>query len=596
MGEEAKAKAEAMEAKRQFHNVALGQLLKLVEEEEQRQKRDVESVVECNWGCGKKFPPGTSKKEKHFHRSEECSFRPVRCPECGMSGIRFVDLDLHKAAECPVALLACRECQVLVPREELDSGLHARQKCPKRKVSCMGEGCAWIGPFEDQPLHALLCPYAIIDCPDCLEPMARYEMQSHDCPLVDGRDPCIACMEPLGMKSVALLLQGARRACGHIQMCIACARTLHEVQLQKADKYGTTAVCAICREPYDMVAAFPEHLIVDPPEGYADFAAEPCPPAQQAAPKAARGKKASQTAAAPPPATQRPAAPSPKAKAKATPMPKQAAPAATVGGYPSRPAPTAPTQRVSRPKAPQPPPKAPAPSQVAVMERRGGVAQISDDFTQLSLGTSLGAEQWPSLDASPIPRVVASPPSSLQAIQWKPTWSPSLEEFRRTAPSKTSSNTIDWQTFWISANEVHFTHDSINEYFQDSQQLKNGTILLTVEELATAKEIPKQLERIDVVWIDDRKRWFVAGTFNRRLCVQRLLHLFLSKKFQRIQVRRVPYDSVKWIYNGRHKMSTTCDGEGVEVRYEKWVGKDRSALRWPAALDLGKRLSSQQYK
>lgn len=105
-------------------------------------------------------------------------------------------------------------------------------------------------------------------------------------------------------------------------------------------------------------------------------------------------------------------------------------------------------------------------------------------------------------------------------------------------------------------------------------------------------KIPKELECIDIVWREER--WFVAGTFNRRLCMYRLLALFLPDKFRRIQVRRKDPVEVRWhLRDGRDKFSTECLGDYVQIRWGMWVGKDWNALQWREASDLHKRLKNQ---
>ena len=191
---------------------------------------------------------------------------------------------------------------------------------------------------------------------------------------------------------------------------------------------------------------------------------------------------------------------------------------------------------------------------------------------------------------------VAPPPPArlppLASSAYRGTWSAALEPFRPRVPTKGPEHIRNYQTFWASPSEVHFTHDTIIDYFRDFKKdgklMQDLTILDSCEVLAAAPTaIPKDLERIDVVWIDDR--WYVAGTFNRRLCMFRLLMIYLPQDFPKFQVRRVPYDKVTWtLRDGRPKMSTTCKGAGVSVRPrpETWVGKTRSEVHWPDADNL----------
>ena len=121
---------------------------------------------------------------------------------------------------------------------------------------------------------------------------------------------------------------------------------------------------------------------------------------------------------------------------------------------------------------------------------------------------------------------VAPPPPArlppLASSAYRGTWSAALEPFRPRVPTKGPEHIRNYQTFWASPSEVHFTHDTISDCFRDFKKdgklMQDLTILDSCEELAAAPTaIPKDLERIDVVWIDDR--WYVAGTFNRRLCM-----------------------------------------------------------------------------
>lgn len=158
----------------------------------------------------------------------------------------------------------------------------------------------------------------------------------------------------------------------------------------------------------------------------------------------------------------------------------------------------------------------------------------------------------------------------------------------------------DYETFWISALEVHFAHDSVNEYFTDFIDMKgrkrtNVSILDTVHELVNQK-IPEELDVIPVVWLEDgaNSRWTVAGTFNRRLVVFRLLTIFLPDQFRRMRVRKVPRETVNWyLRDGRSKLSTRCHGVYVEVRPGRYVGtghapkgEDKYGVRWGAAVQL----------
>ncbi|CAE8712037.1 unnamed protein product, partial [Polarella glacialis] len=85
--------------------------------------------------------------------------------------------------------------------------------------------------------------------------------------------------------------------------------------------------------------------------------------------------------------------------------------------------------------------------------------------------------------------------------------------------------------------------------------------------------------------------------FNRRLCMYRLLTLFVPEKFPKIQLRRVPHESVKWEYFGRHKYSTECRGVWVQVggqHSNKYVDKTDEKLQWPDAAAVGRKIRSNR--
>ncbi len=73
-----------------------------------------------------------------------------------------------------------------------------------------------------------------------------------------------------------------------------------------------------------------------------------------------------------------------------------------------------------------------------------------------------------------------------------------------------------------------------------------------------------------------------AGTFNRRLCVYRLLALFFPKFFNMIKVRMVGKNHDPKVHFDE-KLSTKCEGEWVEVGHAKYVGRAIDEVHWPDA-------------
>jgi len=180
--------------------------------------------------------------------------------------------------------------------------------------------------------------------------------------------------------------------------------------------------------------------------------------------------------------------------------------------------------------------------------------------------------------------------------QWSQPANFALESKRPAAPRITAEKRY-WEPFFISPLDVHFAHDTIKDAFRPPYP----SILETLRKLATGSLQTQEVECIRVVWSEElewRKgkgdnRWYVAGTFNRRLCMYRLLCIFFPERWRRIQVQRVPNDSVHWtLQSGRHKYSTECQGDAVEIRPGKFVGKTEDSVKWPEASDLLRSLRS----
>ena len=66
-------------------------------------------------------------------------------------------------------------------------------------------------------------------------------------------------------------------------------------------------------------------------------------------------------------------------------------------------------------------------------------------------------------------------------------------------------------------------------------RVRSSSIQRDERDAPRSAQEPQQLETIDVVWHEDQI--YVAGTFNRRLCMYRLLAIFHPSRFGWIQVR-----------------------------------------------------------
>ena len=97
--------------------------------------------------------------------------------------------------------------------------------------------------------------------------------------------------------------------------------------------------------------------------------------------------------------------------------------------------------------------------------------------------------------------------------------------------------------------------------------IENRSIIdSAVEMVENLDQPPVELAMLDVVWYEDR--WYVAGSYNRRLALYRLLEFYFPESVgKRIYVRRMDPDRVKWYdRNNLPKLSTNCEGEWVEIR------------------------------
>ncbi|CAL1140540.1 unnamed protein product [Cladocopium goreaui] len=132
--------------------------------------------------------------------------------------------------------------------------------------------------------------------------------------------------------------------------------------------------------------------------------------------------------------------------------------------------------------------------------------------------------------------------------------------------------------FFVSPLDVRFTHDSISEcfspYVKDGEQLTNKErlkVLSSAKELLDGDEEPKALEMLDVVWY--QKELYVAGTFNRRLCMYRLLALFATERFGLIKVQVKSQDELRQKFS--KSLTTKCKGRVHPLDQDRDLGPEK---------------------
>ncbi|CAK9053277.1 unnamed protein product [Durusdinium trenchii] len=150
-------------------------------------------------------------------------------------------------------------------------------------------------------------------------------------------------------------------------------------------------------------------------------------------------------------------------------------------------------------------------------------------------------------------------------------------------------------TVWfVSPLDIRFTHDSISEcfapYTKDGVEIKEREqlkILSSAQELLDTAQEPKALELLEVMWY--KNQLYVAGTFNRRLCMYRLLALFATERFGLIKVRVKHHEDLK--SKLAQCFTTECEGRYVSIRSNETidplqVGQTPHELHWPEAVRL----------
>eukprot|EP00913_Durusdinium_trenchii_P034196 g32003.t1 len=89
---------------------------------------------------------------------------------------------------------------------------------------------------------------------------------------------------------------------------------------------------------------------------------------------------------------------------------------------------------------------------------------------------------------------------------------------------------------------------------------------------------PKALELLEVMWY--KNQLYVAGTFNRRLCMYRLLALFATERFGLIKVRVKHHEDLK--SKLAQCFTTECEGHrATKSATQSWAAGDTSDSRFP---------------
>lgn len=151
-----------------------------------------------------------------------------------------------------------------------------------------------------------------------------------------------------------------------------------------------------------------------------------------------------------------------------------------------------------------------------------------------------------------------------------------------------SSGIVPGTRSLLSPLEIRFTHDSIGENFKPFRTHgfeHHVSILDSAEELIHARSLPRELEVIDVVI--HKGETYVAGTFNRRLCMYRLFTMYFPERFGRIKIRYLDKQKLGQKYWDA-RFTTKCEGRLVEVRctgcrQRRIVGQTLAEVSWPEA-------------
>uniref|UniRef100_A0A8C5MM34 TNF receptor-associated factor n=1 Tax=Leptobrachium leishanense TaxID=445787 RepID=A0A8C5MM34_9ANUR len=141
----------------------------------------------------------------------------VRCPSQGCSTkMELRHLENHKA-KCDYATVECPQCMLPVLKLELDT--HMKIHCPRRQISC--ENCAQQVAYEDKTNHDENCPLAYVTCEYCQENLIRDQLHNHcsmDCEMAPITCPysLFGCTAKMQRNELALHLQELTQA--HMQM------------------------------------------------------------------------------------------------------------------------------------------------------------------------------------------------------------------------------------------------------------------------------------------------------------------------------------------------------------------------------------------
>eukprot|EP00927_Polykrikos_kofoidii_P058449 TRINITY_DN5297_c0_g1_i1.p1 TRINITY_DN5297_c0_g1~~TRINITY_DN5297_c0_g1_i1.p1 ORF type:complete len:1029 (-),score=202.14 TRINITY_DN5297_c0_g1_i1:321-3407(-) len=538
--------------------------------------------------CGLEIFGG--KKAQARHQKSECSKRKRTCQDCG-KGMTWQQFEKHPEV-CRAREISCEVCGGATTPQDLK--WHEESECLHRPSSCPSADCKWEGLRLYLEEHLDTCPYKDVFCDHCYECMPQHQMFSHECDFKIAED-CMCCMEPLGGPKVPMLFLNENedgrvvRSCDHVALCSGCA------PVWKKEK-GLRQACGFCDAPFTDFVALADWLsgyfypvvakdvakmaasaAEAPAEGrrkkekrkgvklcfaclnqtgedvalHSQIGQGDCAKCRTTAKSLYIYKKQQATAREQPPQPSfEPTSPSPMMPglASASTSPAAAAMAASGGDVDA-------TWTVVAPAAARPSP--PPSSTVASSD---ALKALADDPVRRLAASSTAAALGPS--TTPARRTFPRPPLPKQA---------------ETRPGR---------SFWISPLDIHFTHNNINPKFtQDSNFTQDLSLLDTLRECLGKSGVPKPVERIDVIWHEDKV--YVAGTFNRRLCVHRLLAIFFNRKVRVEFVLQSRKEKVFMRGDGQTKLSTECGGNWIEVRYSKesggphYVGKQLEAdPRW----------------
>mmetsp|Transcript_47714 Transcript_47714/g.102219 ORF Transcript_47714/g.102219 Transcript_47714/m.102219 type:complete len:513 (+) Transcript_47714:66-1604(+) len=148
------------------------------------------------------------------------------------------------------------------------------------------------------------------------------------------------------------------------------------------------------------------------------------------------------------------------------------------------------------------------------------------------------------------------------------------------------SKVCSTQKIEISPLDIRFTHAKILCYYKTAPPNKPRTILGSAQEMVGTRTGAIAGLNIEVVWHNGS--FYTAATFNRRLCLHRLLAIYFPERFSKIQVTVVDISTRKDFFK---RLSTPCSGDFVRVMDENGkelgiVGKEEGQVTWQEARNV----------